>query len=274
VKVLGTSRCWQRRLASWVSRGEKKMKMLLEDFNAKVGRENIFKPTIGQDSLHQDSNDNGVRLVNFTTSKNLVVKSTTFPHRNIHKYTWTSPDGKTRNQIDHVLIDRRWHLSVLDVGGFRGADCDTDHYLVIAKVGERLAAGKQATQRFDRQRFNSRKLNEPEVREKYQIEITNRFAALENLNDNVNRTWENIKENIQTSAKECVGLHEFKQNKPWFGEECLGFLEQKKRAKMQWIQDPRQSNVDNLNNVRRNKKKAYLRAKIEELETNNNIQNI
>jgi len=60
------------------------MKILLGDFNAKVGRENIFKPTIGQESLHQDSNDNGVRLVNFTTSQNLVVKSTMFPHRNIH----------------------------------------------------------------------------------------------------------------------------------------------------------------------------------------------
>jgi len=49
------------------------MKILLGDFNAKVGREIIFKPTIGQKSLHQDSNDNGVRLVNFATSKNLVV---------------------------------------------------------------------------------------------------------------------------------------------------------------------------------------------------------
>ena len=63
------------------------MKILLGDFNAKVGRENIFKPTIGQESLQQDSNDNGVRLVNFAASKILVVKSTMFPHRNIHKYT-------------------------------------------------------------------------------------------------------------------------------------------------------------------------------------------
>ena len=61
------------------------MKMLLGDFNAKVGGENIFKPTIGQESLHQDSNDNGVKIVNFVTSKNLVVKSMKVPHQNIHK---------------------------------------------------------------------------------------------------------------------------------------------------------------------------------------------
>jgi len=89
---------------------------------------------------------------------------------------------------------------------------------VISKVRERLAMGKQAAQRFDRQRFNLRKINEPEVREQYQIKITNRFAALENMNDyeDINRIWENIKENIQTSAEESLGLHELKQNKPWY----------------------------------------------------------
>jgi endonuclease/exonuclease/phosphatase family metal-dependent hydrolase len=107
------------------------MKILLGDFNAKVGGENIFKPTIGNESLHQDSNDNGVRLVNFATSKNLVVKSTMFLHRNIHKYTWTTPDGKTNNHIDHILTDRRRHSSILEVRSFRKADCDTDHYLVL-----------------------------------------------------------------------------------------------------------------------------------------------
>jgi len=55
------------------------MKILLGDFNAKLGRE-IFKPTIGNESLHQYSNDNGVRIVNFATSKNLVVKITMFPN--------------------------------------------------------------------------------------------------------------------------------------------------------------------------------------------------
>jgi len=59
----------------------------------------------------------------------------------------------------------------------------------------------------------------------YQIDITNRFTVLENLNEDedVNRTWENIKENNKTSAKESLGVHEWKQHKPWFDEECLGF---------------------------------------------------
>ena len=72
-----------------------------------------------------------------------------------------------------------------------------------------------------------------------------------------------------------------KQHKPWFDEEYLHFLDERKQAKLQWVQDPSQSNIDNLNNVRReatrhfrNKKKAYLKAKIEELETNSKIKNI
>ena len=81
--------------------------------------------------------------------KNLVVMSTMFPHQNIHKYTLTSPDGKTHNQIDRILVDRRWHLSILDVQSFRGADCDTDQYVVVALFRERLAASKQAAQKFD-----------------------------------------------------------------------------------------------------------------------------
>jgi hypothetical protein len=118
------------------------MKILLGDLNAKVGREDIFKPTIGKESLDEISNDNGVRLVNFATSKNLIVKSTMFPYRNIRKYNWTSPDGNTHNQIDHILIDRQRHSNVLYVQSFRAADCDTDHYLVLAKIMERIAVNK------------------------------------------------------------------------------------------------------------------------------------
>ena len=111
----------------------------------------------------------------------------------------------------------------------------------------------------------------------YHIKISNRFAALGNLSDSkdINRVCENSKENIRTSAKDGVGLHELMQHKPWLDEECLGFLGKRKQAKMHWVQDPSQSNVGSLNNVRheasrhsRNKKKKYLKTKISELETN------
>jgi exonuclease III len=65
------------------------MKILLGDFNAEVGREDIFKPKFGNESLHEIRNDNRVRVVIFATSKNHIVKSTMFPHRNTHKFTWT-----------------------------------------------------------------------------------------------------------------------------------------------------------------------------------------
>jgi hypothetical protein len=82
------------------------MKILLGEFNAKVGRKGIFKWTTANETSHKISNDIQVRVINSPTPKNLAVKSTMFPHRNIHKYTWTAHDGKTHNQTHHNLINR------------------------------------------------------------------------------------------------------------------------------------------------------------------------
>jgi hypothetical protein len=123
-------------------------------------------------------------------------------------------------------------------------------------------------------------LNELEVRKQCQIQISNRFSGLEHfsVSEGKNRAWENIKDNNKTSTKDSLGLYKLQQHKPWFNEECLHFLDQRKQ---QWLQLPNQSNVDNLNNVRheasryfRNKKKEYLKAKIEELEINSKIKMI
>jgi len=71
---------------------------------------------------------------------------------------------------------------------------------VVAKFRERLAVRKQPAQKSDGGRFNLRKIHDLEVRKQYQIQITNRFAALENVreDENINRGWESIKENIKT----------------------------------------------------------------------------
>jgi hypothetical protein len=113
------SGCTIGSFSSWAQLHEQ-----MNDFNAKVDGEHIFQTTIGYESLHEtrndndkdnDTDDNGGRVGIFVTSKNLTMKSTMFPHRNIHKFTWTSLNGKTHNQIDHISIDRRQHSSILDV---------------------------------------------------------------------------------------------------------------------------------------------------------------
>jgi hypothetical protein len=212
--------------------------MQLGDFNAKVGREDIFKPTIGNESSHEISTDNGVRVVNFATSKNLVVKSTMFPIA----VSINTPEPllmERHNEIDHILIDRRRHSSILDVRSLGGADCDSDHYLVVTNVRERLTVGKQLVKKMDVERFNLKQLNEEEVKEQYQVTMKNKFAALENLYDNgdINKAWETIRENIRISAKERVGHGESKSYKPWLDEECLKLVDRRKQAKLQWLQE-------------------------------------
>jgi hypothetical protein len=180
------------------------------------------------------------------------------------------------------LIDRRRHSSILDVRSFRAADCDFDHYLVVANVRERLAVSKQTAHRIHMERFNLKKLNEVEGKEQYCAEISDRFAPLENLDTEVdiNKAWENIRENIKISAKESLG-YELKKYKPWFDEGCSELLYQRKQTKLQWLQDPNEINGDNLNNIRhetsrhfRNKKRQYLKDKIDELATNSKNKNI
>jgi hypothetical protein len=133
------------------------------------------------------------------------------------------------------------------------------------------------------ERFNLKKLNKIEGKEKYRVEVSNRFAGLEDLDAEVeiNTNWKTIRENIKMSAKESLGYYELKQHKPWFDEEYSKSLDQRKQSELQWLQDPSEINGDNLKNVRRetgrhfrNKKREYLKGKINELATNSKNKNI
>jgi hypothetical protein len=89
---------------------------------AKVGREDLLKPKILNAIFHESSISNGVRVVSFVMSRSMTVNRTNFPHRNIHKYISISPDGKTHEEIDHILMAWRRYSSILDVPSFRAAD--------------------------------------------------------------------------------------------------------------------------------------------------------
>jgi hypothetical protein len=121
------------------------------------------------------------------------------------------------------------------------------------------------------------------VKEQYQVTTRNKFAALENLEDSrdINRAWDNIRENINISAQGSLGYCESKHRKPWFDEECSKLVDRRKQAKLQWLQDPTEMNEDNLSDIRRDasrhfrkKKREYLKDKINEFESNSKNKNI
>jgi hypothetical protein len=133
----------------------------------------------------------------------------------------------------------------------------------VVKLSERISVSKRARQKFDVERFDLKKLNDVQVKEKYQVEISNRFAALESLNESfdINNAWEGIRENIKTSAKDNLGYQKLKHNKPWFDYECSKLVDQQKQAKLQWLQNQNQINGDNLKNFKRETSRIFRNKK-------------
>ena len=106
------------------------IKIILGDFNAKVGKEDIYKPTTGNESLHNETNNNGIKMIQFAISKGFNVRSTTFPHKDIHRETWYSADSGTVNQIDHIFISNRFRSAITDIRALREPDTGSDHNLL------------------------------------------------------------------------------------------------------------------------------------------------
>jgi hypothetical protein len=103
------------------------------------------------------------------------------------------------------------------------------------------------------ERNNLKKINEVEGKGQFRVEVSNRFAVLEDLDTEVeiNSVWETIRENIEISAKESLGYYDLKKHKQWFDKGCSKLFDQRRQAKLQLVQDPSDLNGDNLNNVRR-----------------------
>ena len=108
--------------------------LIMGDMNAKTGSDNTDRErAIGREGCGI-INDNGEKFVNFCLNNNCVIGGTIFQHKEIHKLTWKSPDGRTVNQIDHVVINYKWRRSLKDVHTCRGADAGSDHYLVVSRL--------------------------------------------------------------------------------------------------------------------------------------------
>ena len=185
------------------------------DLNANIGEHNkdiegiMLKHGLG------NINDNGERLREFCSMNGLVITGTCFPHRTAHKATWVSPNGRTQNQIDQMMIRKEWRRSVEHTRVYRGADAASDHYLLVVKIKLKLHRNPNSAK--TNARFDTQKLENEMLKSRFSVELRNRFAVLE--------VEENIIEDciqvvtVYTETVEKVLGRAKKKNKQWPREE-------------------------------------------------------
>ena len=110
------------------------------DWNAKVGSQET--PGVTDKFGLGIRNEAGQRLIEFCQENALVIANTLFKQYKRRLYTWTSPDGQHRNQIDYILCSQRWRSSIQSTKTRPGADCGSDHELLITKFRLKLKVGK------------------------------------------------------------------------------------------------------------------------------------
>lgn len=256
------------------------IKIVLGDMNAQIGKEEVYHPTIGNYSLHEVTNDNGQRFIDFAMSNELVVSSTCFMAKRIHKYTWESADGITKNQIDHVAISMRHANNILDVKTKRGAIFDSDHHMVKIKFRMRISvAKKEKSSKKDRIDYD--KLRNPDVVHQFQAVLETKINN-HNLTDSTEEDhWNTIQEVITSTSKSILGYQRTRRNQDWWDEECNILIQKRNDLRRIMIQRKTRSNTEaykvaraNFKKTCRLKKREKLEREITQLEENHRNQNV
>jgi len=108
------------------------VKLIIGDLNAQIGKGAMYYPTVGKEAFHQESNENGKRLIHFAASRNMIICTTLFPRKDIHTKTWRSPGVHHFSQIDHVFTDSRHVSHLMDARAHRCANVDSGHFLFLS----------------------------------------------------------------------------------------------------------------------------------------------
>lgn len=173
--------------------------MIMGDFNAKVGGTAIGKE-VGGFGLGE-INERGEMLHNFCAANGLVVTNTLFKHHKRRVYTWKSPGDRFRNQIDYILVSKRWRNGVLDSKAFPGADINSNHNPVIATIKIKLRKLKKPA---GRKVYNLECLADPVKKIEFEAELKNRFKVLEET-DNLEELNEGLCDGMIKAEKNREG---------------------------------------------------------------------
>ena len=201
------------------------------DLNAKVEEER-HESIIGKYGLGQ-RNERGERLIQFCQRNHLFVANTWFRQPSRKRYTWKSPGDVCRNQIDFVMLNERFRNSVKQAKTYPGADINSDHNPVVVEICIKV---KKPTKSLKNVQLRFRLLKEQEYKEKYNIEVKNKYEALsileeDGLEEDVEKSWNTVRECIQTSMKTVLPPAEHKKKKPWMTNDILKMMKERKKCK-------------------------------------------
>ena len=197
------------------------------DFNAKIGspldsdKQNIGRFAIGS------RNANGELLANFAVLNDFVLSNTTFQKKIHSLYTWRSNDNKTKNQIDYMLIPKRWRTSVINTYNTRLFLSHTDHKPVISMIRLRL---KAYTKKAKTIRYNLGSLRKPEVAEEFRYTLREMFDAARETGDDVEAKWSQLKSILHQAAEKKLGKSEQRRNL-WISSETIELVKKRARAR-------------------------------------------
>lgn len=257
------------------------LKIVLGDANAKIGQEEIFRPTIGKYSKHKVTNGNGHLLIDFAKEKNMIIKSTYFERKEIHKGTWTTPDGKCVNQIDHVLVEKDEEQSITNIRTYRGPDMDSDHFVVGVKMKQIIPILRNQIRTKSKTKRPVRLMTREEQL-KYEKEISKELTNIGESN-NIEERWKEIKTGMKVAAsksnRDIIAGH-----KVWFDDECKMELDKRNKLRLKKMQE-KSREAEKRYNEQRQRTKRLMREKkrrhneqilenIEESYRNNEVRNL
>ena len=206
--------------------------IVMGDLNAKVGSDNTnLQHVMGKEGLGE-MNNNGQLLTDFCNVNQLVIGGTVFPHKNIHKWTWKSPQGH-QNQIDHMIICKKWRSCLKDVRVKRSADVASDHHLLVASVRTTLSTQRNAP---SRSQWNRAVLRIPAIRDKFTLNLINRFnnLTIEGEKDTEpEECWSAFKGCIHKAAEETLGKDKRAAPANWMSAETWEMIEERKKIHKQ-----------------------------------------
>ncbi|VDP28381.1 unnamed protein product [Schistosoma mattheei] len=208
----------------------KDLTILLGDLNAKFEIDKTgYEDIMGRHGLGE-GNENGERFANLCAFNKLVIGCTIFPHKRIHKTTWTSPDRTTQNQIDHICINKKFRRTMEDVRTKRGADLASDHHLLVAKMKLKLKKHWTTGQTMSK-KFNIAFLRDTDKLNKFKIVLSNKFQTFHDLfngeGTTMERNWKGIKEAIASTCHEVLG-HKTHHHKECITVDTLDKIQERK----------------------------------------------